>query len=168
MKYSNKKGGFKPMVWRLGILFFVFLCIIAIAMFRNRPYYFGPYQSIIDSLYEDVLAIDGIDSIEIETHFSEAYGETRTWFAIYGEGADCYLEDTTLFEEVFVPYLVENNDLTTALLYECADDCNHRHIGNRGDYLEIRINNEVYTYATPNYYQEWYFANETINLRDYR
>lgn len=147
--------------------------IILGSLFQDKDYYFGPYQAVIDSLYEDVLSMDGIDSIEIGTRFSEADGESRTWFEINGEGANCYLEDTMLFEEVFIPYLVENNDLTTALIYDCVNDCYHRHIGTTGDYLEIRINDTVYACSTVNdeeiiNYQVWQCADETIYLEDYR
>lgn len=147
--------------------------IIFASQSHDEDYYFGPYQAVIDTLYEDVLSMDGIDSMEIKTRFDETSGESTTWFEIYGEDANCYLEDTMLFEEVFIPYLVENNDLTTALIYDCVNDCYHRHIGTTGDYLEIRINDTVYAYTAVNdeeiiNYQVWQCADETIYLEDYR
>lgn len=164
---NNKKTA------KIIVAFLICIANIILITACNRDYYFGPYQSVIDSLYEDVLIMDGIESIEIKTSFSQASGETTTWFEIYGEDANRYLENTKLFEEVFLPYLVENNDLMTALRYDCAEDCNHRHIRNAGDYLQIRINDTVYASSTAIYgeiinYQVWQCVDETIYLEDYR
>lgn len=163
------------------VVCFLLVVFFAFVIFRsNRDYYSGPYQEVLEAFYEDVIAVEGIDFVEIRYEYEENRGNETTTIEISGEGAEKYLNDTTFFETAILPHLCSNNNLMTAINYSCANDCDHIHMHTgAGSIFQIRINNQLYAqsgiegYSTSeaiipfNYFRAWECAGEVIYLSNY-